>query len=391
MSTIERDLASQMQTYARAPITFVRGAGVELIDGDGRAYLDLLAGIAVNALGHCHPEVVDAIARQAATLDHVSNLYRSVPQIELAEALHARTGWGKTFFANSGAEANECALKLARRVSAARHGAPREKVVAALGGFHGRTFATLAATGQPAKHAPFLPLPSWFTHIPFNDVEAATTAIDDATGAVILEVIQGEGGVMPASDAFLRAVRARCDAVGAILILDEVQTGIGRTGSFWAFEQTAIEPDVITVAKALGGGLPIGACIAREDLADAFVAGDHATTFGGGPVVCAAALATLAVIEREGLVANAATSGAHFIDALARIDGVAEVRGRGLLVGVQLDAPLADAVVTGMRAAGVIAGTAGPDVVRFAPPLIVTTADLDRGVHAFEDAWKAAR
>lgn len=379
---LERDAAAQMQTYQRSPVLFVRGSGVELFDDAGTRYLDLLAGIAVNAVGHCHPRVTAAIAAQAATLDHVSNLYLTEPQIALAERLRGLTGWGKVFFANSGAEANECALKLARRVSASRHGTARPKVVAALGGFHGRTFATLAATGQPAKHAPFQPLPDWFTHIPYNDIDAAAAAIDETTGAVILEVIQGEGGVIVADDAFLSTVRARCDEVGAILIFDEVQTGIGRTGTFWAFQQTPVQPDVITVAKGLGGGLPIGACIARDDLADAFAAGDHATTFGGGPIPCAAALATLDVIETEGLLANAVSMGERLAEGLAELPGVVEVRGRGLLIGAQLGSPIAANVVDVMRANGVIAGTAGPDVLRFAPPLIIDATAVAQGVDA---------
>lgn len=386
MNTQERDHASQMSVYQRAPITFVRGEGCDLIADTGERYLDLLAGIAVTAVGHCHPEVVQAIATQAATLDHVSNLYRTLPQIELAERLRATTGWGKVFFANSGAEANECALKLARRISVARHGLPRTKVVAALGGFHGRTFATLAATGQAGKHDPFLPLPDWFSHIPYNDVDAASASIDELTGAVILEIIQGEGGVIPATPDFLRAVRQRCDEVGAVLILDEVQTGIGRTGTFWAYEQTPIEPDLITAAKALGGGLPIGACMARDELAEAFQPGDHATTFGGGPVVCAAALATLSIIEREGLTANAESRGAQLAEGLSMVPGVLEVRGRGALLGAVLSADRASAVVDAMRTHGVIAGTAGPDVVRFAPPLVIDALGVQRGIEAFAAA-----
>jgi acetylornithine/N-succinyldiaminopimelate aminotransferase len=386
MNNIERDRAFHMAVYARTPVTFVKGEGVHLIDEDGTRYLDMLAGIAVNAVGHCHPKVVEAITRQASTLDHVSNLYLTQPQLELAKRLHDLTGWGKVFFANSGAEANECALKLARRISADRHGAPRPKVVAALGGFHGRTFATLAATGQPAKHAPFEPLPDWFSHIAFNDV-AAARAISEDTGAVILEIIQGEGGVIVADEDFLIAVRERCDQIGAVLILDEVQTGIGRTGSFWAFQQTPIEPDMVTVAKALGGGLPIGACIAKEHLADAFQPGDHATTFGGGPVVCAAALATLEVVESEGLIAAASERGETLKRSLSAVAGVSQVRGRGLLVGAVVPSD-AGKIVDAMRAQGVIAGTAGPDVVRFAPPLVVSDADIVHAVTVFADAMQ---
>jgi predicted acetylornithine/succinylornithine family transaminase len=382
------DARVEMQTYTRAPIAFVSGAGCTLVASDGRRYLDLLAGIAVTSLGHCHPDVVEAIRAQAGELDHISNLYLHPIQVALAERLVGINGWGKVFFANSGAEANECALKLARRVSVDRHGAPRSRVVALTDSFHGRTFATLAATGQPGKHARFQPLPDWFVHVAPDDPTALAAAIDDTTGAVLLEIIQGEGGVRPIGDDMLVAARERCDAVGAVLIIDEVQTGIGRTGSWFAYQQTPIVPDIITLAKALGGGLPISACIATEEIAASFAPGDHATTFGGGPIPCAAALTTLEVIDRDGLVAAAAERGAQLETGLRALTDprIVAVRGRGLLQGVLLTAPIADAVVTGARDRGVIIGTAGPDVIRFAPPLVVSASEIDTALGVVADA-----
>lgn len=383
MSSFQEQQAKvEMNVYARAPITFVSGAGCVLTDDAGKTYLDMLAGIAVASLGHCHPDVVAAIRDQAGTLDHISNLYTHPLQVELAQRLVAINGWGRVFFSNSGAEANECALKLARRVSIERHGVARTRVVALEGSFHGRTFATLAATGQPGKHARFRPLPDWFTHVPADDPEALAAAVDDGVAAVLLEVVQGEGGVRPISDAMLVTARERCDAVGAILIIDEVQTGIGRTGSWFAYQQTPVVPDVVTLAKALGGGLPIGACIASEAVASAFAPGDHATTFGGGPIQCAAALATLQTIERDALITNAQQRGTQLLEGLRAIGDprIAEVRGRGLLVGVKLTAPIADHVVVAARDLGVILGTAGPDVLRFAPPLIVSVAQIDEAL-----------
>ena len=388
------DRAAQMQTYGRTPVAFVAGRGVELTDSDGTVYLDALSGIAVTGLGHCHPEVAEAIARQAKTLDHVSNLYLTEPQIALAGRLRDLSGFdARVFFANSGAEANECALKLARRASVHRHGRTRTKVVALEHGFHGRTFATLAATGQPAKHAPFEPLPEWFVHVPPTDPDALAAAIDDETAAVLLEVVQGEGGVLPVSDELLATARRRCDEVGALLVIDEVQTGLGRLGAWFGFQTTPVVPDVFTLAKALGNGLPIGACVARADIAAAFGPGDHATTFGGGPVVCAAALTTLEVIEREELVRNAAERGDELAAMLRALDDprITEVRGRGLLVGLVLAEPIANALVDATRARGVIVGSAGPEVLRLAPPLIVSSADLAAIVDAVAGALKDVR
>jgi len=370
-----------MQVYGRQPVGFVRGQGCLLWDTEGREYLDFLSGIAVMSVGHSHPVVVEAVTKQIGTLTHVSNLFYTEPQIRLAERLHALLGWGRAFFANSGAEANECALKLARKWSALAHGTPRSGVVAALGSFHGRTFSTLAATGQPAKHEPFMPLPPWFTHVPFNDLDALDQAVDERTSAVLLEVVQGEGGVQLATPEFMAAARKACDDHGALLVVDEVQTGLGRTGRWFAFEHTGIVPDIVTLAKALGGGLPIGACIAREEVADAFAPGDHATTFGGGPVVCAAALAVLDVIEREGLVERAAAMGELLVRSLReaiRPAAVREVRGSGLLVAVQLVEQHAAEVVARALDAGLVINAVSPDAIRFAPPLIVDADQIDR-------------
>ncbi|MCI0347685.1 MAG: aminotransferase class III-fold pyridoxal phosphate-dependent enzyme, partial [Chloroflexi bacterium] len=286
----EREAATHMQVYGRQPVAFARGEGVRLWDVDGREYLDFVAGIAVMSVGHSHPTVVAAVREQAAALTHVSNLYYTEPQIILAERLHELLGWGRAFFGNSGAEANECAMKLARRWQRSNGRPARAGVVAALGSFHGRTVATLAATGQPGKHEPFAPLPPEFVHhVPFNEADALDAALTDEIGALLLEVVQGEGGINPATPEYLKAARELCDERGVLLIFDEVQTGLGRTGRWFGFQHSGVVPDVVTLAKALGGGLPIGACVAREDVADAFRPGDHATTFGGGPVPCAAA------------------------------------------------------------------------------------------------------
>jgi predicted acetylornithine/succinylornithine family transaminase len=374
------DAAYHMNTYGRQPVAFVRGRGALLFDTEDKAYLDFLAGIAVMSVGHSHPRVVEAVREQAGELAHVSNLFYTEPQARLAQRLHGLLGWGKAFFGNSGAEANECAMKLARRWCAQERGAARSGVVVALGSFHGRTFATLAATGQPHKHEAFAPLPSWFTYVPLNDEDALDAAITDDTTAVMLEVVQGEGGVRLATPEYLLAARKLCDERGAALIFDEVQTGLGRTGKWFAFQHYDIQPDIITLAKALGAGLPIGACIAREEVAAAFKPGDHATTFGGGPIPCVAALAVLDVIEDEGLCAASAARGEQLVNELrARTAGnalVEEVRGMGLLVAVQLAREVAAAVVAACLARGLVVNNVTPSAVRLAPPLVVTPEEV---------------
>jgi acetylornithine aminotransferase len=393
-----REAASLMHTYGRQPVAFASGEGVWLVDVEGRRYLDGLSGLAVNALGHAHPAVAEAVASQARTLVHTSNLYFTMPQIALAERLGATLGWSdaRAFFCNSGAEANEAALKLARL-----HGKRRDpdaiEVVALSGGFHGRTFAALLATGNPAKHAPLAPLGDWITHVPHDDPVALDAAVGPHTSAVLVEVVQGEGGVRPVPPEVLRAARAACDRVGALLIVDEVQTGLGRLGSWYgwqsALDGAPVEPDVVCLAKALANGLPIGAIVARGEAAKVFEPGDHATTFGGGPVVCAAALAVLDVIERDGLVAHAATAGARLSGAIADLAArhalVTASRGRGLLQAVTLAAPQANAVTGAALDAGLIVNAVAPDAVRLAPPLTITDDELDELVARLDRALDA--
>jgi acetylornithine/N-succinyldiaminopimelate aminotransferase len=378
------DSRYHMNVYGRQPVVFVRGEGALLWDTEGKEYLDFLAGIAVMSVGHSHPKVVEAIRAQAGELTHVSNLFYTEPQAILAERLHDLLGWGKVFFSNSGAEANECALKLARRWARAQGSADRSGVVVALGSFHGRTFTTLAATGQPHKHEPFAPLPAWFTYVSLNDEEALDQAVGDGTTAVLLEVVQGEGGVRLATPEYLTAARKFCEERGAALIFDEVQTGLGRTGKWFAFQHYDIAPDIVTLAKALGGGLPIGACIAREDVADAFKPGDHATTFGGGPVPCAAALAVIDVIETEGLVARSAEAGEKLITALSSATAgnraVGEIRGLGLLIAIELAGDWAAEIVRKALEKGLIVNNVAPNAVRLAPPLMVSDDQIEQAV-----------
>ena len=379
--------ARVMPTYRRWPVTFVSGEGMRLVDDRGRSYLDFVAGVAVNALGHAHPAVAEAVARQVSTLVHVSNLYYTGPMAQLAERLTGLLGWddGRVFFCNSGAEANECALKLVRRWSRsrAREGAvPPAGTIAALGSFHGRTFETLAATGQPAKWEPFAPLPGGFVHVPFGDAEALEAAAGPSAAAILLEPVQGEGGVIVPPAGYLERARAICDRHGMAFVADEVQTGLGRTGVWFA--SAGARPDVITLAKALGGGLPLGACVARGDLAEAFRPGDHATTLGGGPVVCAAGLAVLDTIDREGLVERAARVGAHLARGLGglveRHEAAVGVRGRGLLVALQLSGDHAREVVAGALERGLLVNDVSSSAVRLCPPLIVSEADCDEAV-----------
>ncbi|MGH2381251.1 MAG: acetylornithine transaminase [Candidatus Limnocylindria bacterium] len=390
----EREATVHLQTYARQPLTLVSGHGCWVTDDAGGEYLDLVAGIAVDVLGHAHPAIAEAVARQASTLVQVSNLYYTLPQLDLAEALVARSPFDRVFFTNSGTEANEAALKLARR-----HGGERgaHEVVSLTGSFHGRTFGSLAATGQPKYQAPFAPLPPGFRHVPPNDVAALEEAVTDATCAVLLEPIMGEGGVHPLTDAFLVAARAACDRVGALLILDEVQTGMGRTGSFFAFEQTPIVPDAVTLAKGLAGGIPIGALLVREEAA-AFQVGDHGTTLGGNPLSCAAGLATLRVIDEDALIANARARGAQLVDGLAALvaDGtLSDVRGRGLMLGLETAEPIARATMAAARDThGLLINATGDTTIRLVPPLTISAAEVDLALGrlgaALADAWDAA-
>ena len=394
---LARYSSSLMGVFGTPQRVLVRGAGCLVWDADGKEYLDLLGGIAVNALGHAHPFVTSVIASQLATLGHVSNFFTSPTQIALAEKLlaltHAPAG-SKVFFTNSGTEANEAAFKLARRNSGAAAGdAPqRTKIIALEGAFHGRTMGALALTAKEAYRAPFEPLPGGVVHIPFGDIAALEAAVDDTVAAVFLEPIQGEAGVRPLPAGYLRAARDATTKAGALLILDEVQTGIGRTGKWLASEDAGVVPDAVTLAKGLGGGFPIGALLTMgEQTSSLLSAGQHGTTFGGNPVATAAALATLHAIESNHVLDNVATVGAHLRSALADLAGVTEVRGEGLLIGFDLDADVAPAVVQAGLDAGFIVNSPGPRTVRLAPPLILTTAQADSFLNAFPAILQTAK
>jgi acetylornithine/N-succinyldiaminopimelate aminotransferase len=362
-------------TYTRNPVQFVRGEGARLWDVDGNEYLDFLAGISVLNVGHCHPRVVAAIQEQATRLTHVSNLYYTEPAMRLSKALAESSLHGKVFFANSGAEANEAALKLARRAK------PGGEIVVLRDAFHGRTFGALSATPQEAKQAPFAPLVPGFVPVA-KDPEALGAAVGPQTAAILLEPIQGEGGVLPLSDELMVAARELCDQVGAALIFDEVQTGMGRTGTLWAYEQTPVVPDALTTAKALGGGLPIGALITGPRLADVFQPGDHASTFAGGPLICTAALAALEICSDPELLKSVVALGERFAAALEELPFVTSVRGRGLLVGAELVSEVS-AVELARRALSeqhLVINAIGPSSLRMEPPLIVSEAQIDDAV-----------
>ncbi|WKU48300.1 acetylornithine transaminase [Streptomyces sp. VNUA116] len=369
----ERWRGALMDTYGTPPLALVRGAGATVQDADGRTYLDLVGGIAVNALGHAHPAVVRAVSEQVATLGHVSNLYAAEPPVRLAERLLELSGRdGRVFFSNSGAEAVEAAFKIARRTG-------RTRMVAAAGGFHGRTMGALALTGRPAKQDPFLPLPGEVTHVPYGDVAALRAAVDGRTAAVVLEPVQGENGVVPAPPGYLRAAREITGAAGALLVLDEVQTGIGRTGHWFAHEAAGVEPDVVTLAKGLGGGLPIGATVAFGRAAGLLTPGQHGSTFGGNPVACAAALAVLATIEAGGLLGHVRRVGERLRAGIGATGHplLREVRGAGLLLGVVLAAPVAARAQQAALEAGFLVNAAAPDVLRLAPPLVLREEQAD--------------
>jgi predicted acetylornithine/succinylornithine family transaminase len=375
------DRSALMHTYAEPPVTFVRGAGSELWDTDGKRYLDFLSGLAVTGLGHAHPAVAEALAEQSRTLLHVSNLFGNTVGPEVAVTLDRLVGGGKTraggqvFFTNSGAEANECALKLARKWA----GPGRHVVVSTWDAFHGRTLATLHATGQPEKHAPFAPMPEGFEHVAYDDLGALEAACDPTrVAAVLLEPIQGESGVIAPSSDYLGGVRELCTERGILLMVDEIQTGLGRTGRWFAFQHTGIEPDVVTMAKALGNGVPIGACWARAEVAAAFSPGDHGSTFGGQPLAASAARATLAVMEAEDVPARA--PGALLATGLAELDGVTGVRGAGLLLGAALDGHQAKDVVAAALARGLVVNAPRPDTIRLAPSLLVSDAEIEEAL-----------
>jgi acetylornithine/N-succinyldiaminopimelate aminotransferase len=373
LEALEHDHA--IGTYARLPVQFVRGSGTRLWDEDGQEYLDFLAGISVLNVGHCHPRVVAAIREQAGLLTHATNLFYTAPAMQLSAALAESSLGGKVFLCNSGAEANEAAIKLARRAR------PRGGIVVLRDGFHGRTYGALSATPQESKQAPFAPLVPGF-HAVAKDPDVLRAAVDESTAAVLIEPIQGESGIHPLSAQLLDAAREACDATGAALIFDEIQTGMGRTGTLWAYEQTGVVPDAITSAKALGGGLPIGALITGERLADVLQVGDHGSTFAGGPLVARAALVALELCSDPALLADVRARGERLQAALGELAGVVAVRGRGLMVaidlGPDLDAPqLVREALLGQR---LVLNATGPATIRLEPPLIVSDAEIDDAV-----------
>ena len=369
LQALERD--HLVPAYARLPVEFVRGAGALLWDAEGNEYLDFQTGLAVNSLGHCHPAVVEAIREQAERLIHVGNLFYSEPSLALAKRLAESSLGGKVHFANSGTEANEAALKLARKAK------QQGTIVSVHRGFHGRTYGSLSATPQESKQAPFAPLVPGFVSVD-PTADAIAGAVDDRTAAVILEPVQGESGVYVLGDDVLRAAREACDAHGAALIFDEVQCGLGRTGTLWAYQRSGVVPDLMTVAKALGGGLPIGALVTGERMADVFAAGDHGSTFAGGPVQCAAGLAVLDVIDDETLLARVRELGEHLRNAVAELPGVGEVRGRGLMIAFELvDGGAPDLVTRALAEERIVLNATGPTTVRLLPPLVIDRAQAD--------------
>ncbi len=380
----KRFAAAIMPNYGLPPVAISRGAGCLVWDPDGREYLDLIAGIAVSSLGHAHPAVIEAVSRQVAEVAHTSNLFLHEREIDLAERLIALLGAdGRVFFANSGTEANEAAIKLVRR----GQGPGRPVFVAAEGGFHGRTMGALALTGKASIREPFGPFGLTVRFVPFGDAAALAAAVDADVAAVFLEPALGEGGVVPAPAGYLRAARAACDQAGALLVLDEIQSAIGRTGTWFAHQAEGIRPDVLTLAKGLGGGLPIGACIGLGASGTGFAKGDHGSTFGGNPVACAAALAVLEVIERDGLLAHVTSVGAQLLASLEAIRHplVAGVRGRGLWLAIALTAGVAAKVEEAARQAGFLVNAVQPDAIRLAPPLVLSAGQARQ----FTDALPA--
>jgi predicted acetylornithine/succinylornithine family transaminase len=370
-----------MQTYRRAPVEFVRGEGAVLWDAEGREYLDFLAGISVCSVGHCNPAVVEAVREQAGRLIHVSNLFYSEPMVRLAERLCESGLGGRAFFSNSGTEANECAIKVARKHAHAR-GIEAPEIVSFERDFHGRTYGSLSATPKLAENEALGPMLPGFRSVPLNDAEALRAAVDpERTAAVLIEPIQGESGVHPVSDEALRCAREVCDEAGALLILDEIQTGMGRTGSLWAYEQTPVRPDLITTAKALGGGLPIGACLTTPEAGEVLEAGDHGSTFAGGPLVAAAALAVLEIVDDPELLRSVREGGAALREALLGLSGVREVRGRGLMVGVGLEEGLdAESLGADLLDRGLVVNVPEPGTLRLLPPLVVEAEQIERAV-----------
>lgn len=381
-----------MHTYSRQPVVLVKGRGMKVWASDGREYLDFIGGIAVNIVGHCHPKVVIALQKQAQRLLHVSNLYHIEPQIKLAKLLCKNSFADKVFFCNSGAEANEAAIKLARKYSKENFGQERFEIITALNSFHGRTLATVTATGQEKFQKGFEPLMPGFRYVPFDDINALKSSINKSTCAVMLEPIQGEGGVKIPSDDYLKNVREICDKNGLLLIFDEVQTGMGRTGKLFAYEHYGVKPDIMTLAKGLGGGAPIGAMLATEKAASAFQPGSHASTFGGNPLVCAAAIAALDVILEDGFMLDHCTRiGKYFIERLHTLkdnysEKIVDIRGKGLIVALELTMD-GTPVVKACLEKGVLINCTAGNVLRFTPPLIVEEKDIDRLVDILEEVF----
>jgi acetylornithine/N-succinyldiaminopimelate aminotransferase len=370
--------ASLQNNYGKPAITLVKGKGIVVTDADGKSYLDFLGGIATSIFGHAHPAIVKAVTKQVSTLSHVSNFYAHPNAISWAEKLVAMTGDknAKVFFCQSGAEANEAALKLSRRTGKLR-------IVAAQGAFHGRTMGALSLTGQPSKREPFLPLIKGVKHVPYGDIDAMRKAVNKKTAMVIIEPIMGEAGVIVPPSDYLQELRHLCDKNGSLLVIDAVQTGMGRTGNWFGYEYSGIQPDVITLAKGLGGGLPLGAMIALGKAADLFQPGDHGSTFGGNPVTTAAGLAAIDFIESKNLLSKVEKQGAHLMQELALIPGVKEVRGAGLLLGIELVSLKASDVSDAMRDAGVLVNAANATTIRIAPALIVSDAQINKFISIF--------
>ena len=390
---MERARINLLQNYKQQPVVLERGQGTRVWDADGREYLDLLGGIATLPFGHCHPQITAAVKAQLDKLWHVSNVFYSEPQIALAEKLLLLSGLERAFFCNSGAEANEALIKLARKFQKDRGQAERVELLCFERSFHGRTLATVTATGQPKYQKGFEPLPAGFLHVPYGDLTAVRRAVGPRTAAILVEPIQGEGGVRLAPEGFLQALRALCDEVGALLLVDEVQTGLGRTGRMFAFEHAGIRPDAFSLAKGLGNGLPIGAMVCTEEAGKALQPGTHGSTFGGNPVTAAAALATLTLASEPALLASNRAKGEHFLGQLGELkaqlpDKVLESRGQGLLLGVEL-AFDAGPIVGRMREQGVLCNLAGERTLRFAPSYLVTLEEIDRGVLALRRALTA--
>ncbi|HUF93279.1 MAG TPA: aspartate aminotransferase family protein [Candidatus Limnocylindria bacterium] len=377
--------------YGRTPILLVRGEGMRVWDSEGREYLDFTAGIAVTSLGHCHPVVTGAIREAAATLLHVSNIFHAAPQIHLAKLLVENSFADRVFFCNSGAEANEAALKLARKYGKERGASDRYEVISTRNSFHGRTLATVTATGQEKYQHGFEPLVPGFKHVPYNDLRAMERALDSRTAAILVEPIQGEGGVNVPDDDYLPGLRKLCDESGALLILDEIQTGMGRTGRLWAYEHAGVEPDVMTLAKALANGVPIGAMLCREEVASVLTSGTHGSTFGGTPFVTSVALATLMTVLGDKIPERAAQRGRELMDGLRALQTtlpvIRDVRGRGLLIGIELSVA-AGPIVDACREAGLLVLSAGDKVLRLVPALIVESRDCVRALEIIEGALR---